>query len=402
MSHQRIDGERAPRVTIGMPVYNGDDHVEEAIDSALAQTWRDLELVICDNASTDRTDEICRRLAAADARIRYYRNPENLGAAGNFRRCFELARGEFFSWLSHDDLFGPKYLERCVQVLDESPASVVMCFSSEVRLTYEGDPWRDEDRMSWYEANPPYDRVSFSRLMRVPDRRFPRMEFGVARRSAMARTSLIRPVPYSDLIYIAELRLLGEFREVPEPLFFRRSHFITGDFKDAKRRSVPDELLFYDPKSRSSMRTEIGAQLALLKARLDLVWSAALPRKTKLGYSVATLFGHAVIRGFTPFSMARLYLRNLPLRAWESVSAKLLRLSSNHYLFHRCWVLFAGLRHRDSDLVALAVSPSSADTRGKMQTYIASRLARRRDAHAKRLLLEWKEEAKQPQPVREP
>lgn len=118
--------ERAPRVSIGLPVYNGQDYLSQALDALLAQTYSDFELVISDNASMDDTEEICRQYAARDGRIRYHRSEENLGAAPNFNRAFELSRAEYFKWAAHDDLCGPEYLERTVAVLD-GDASVVLC-----------------------------------------------------------------------------------------------------------------------------------------------------------------------------------------------------------------------------------------------------------------------------------
>ena len=114
-----------PRVTIGLPVYNGQNYLVETLESLLAQTYTDFELVISDNASTDRTEAICRQYAAGDARIRYYRNDENIGASANYNRAFELGRGEYFKWAAHDDLLAPTYLERCVEVLDANPDVVL-------------------------------------------------------------------------------------------------------------------------------------------------------------------------------------------------------------------------------------------------------------------------------------
>ena len=96
-----------PRVSIGLPVYNGDNYLAETLDSILAQTFTDFELIISDNGSTDRTEAICRRYAAQDHRVRYVRNPSNLGAARNYKRAFELARGEYFKWNGHDDPLAP-------------------------------------------------------------------------------------------------------------------------------------------------------------------------------------------------------------------------------------------------------------------------------------------------------
>jgi hypothetical protein len=397
---EQFQTESIPRVSIGLPVYNGDDHLAEAIESVLSQTYQNFELVICDNASTDRTEEICRKYAAQDSRVRYHRNSENIGATGNFRRTFELASAEFFNWLSHDDLLGSKYLESCLAAFDRSPANVVLCFSPQVRLTYEGDVWRDKDRMAWYEANPPYDRVSFERLMLVPDRRIPPMLFGLARREALAQTALLRPLVYADLMLIPELRLLGEFREIDEPLFFRRSHRISEDGKDSRARSVPDELKFYDPKSKSRTRTELDAQFVLLRERMHAVSRTSLPAVRRARYVAAIAFGHAVIRGLTPFTMARLHLNNRIRRAWESVSVTLLRRSGNHQLFQRSWVLFAGIRHRNSELVDLALSRLTPETEERMRDYIAGRLRLRRDTYARELLLEWSDEPERVESVR--
>jgi glycosyltransferase involved in cell wall biosynthesis len=117
-----------PRVSIGLPVYNGERFLKDALDSILSQTYRDFELIISDNASSDHTEEICRRYAARDERVRYYRYDNNVGAARNFNRVFQLSRGEYFKWAAHDDICSPGFLQRCVKILD-SDTAVVVCFS---------------------------------------------------------------------------------------------------------------------------------------------------------------------------------------------------------------------------------------------------------------------------------
>src|ERR1700742_2966611 len=108
-SHEDASGP-APTVSIGLPVFNGERYLEEALFSLLNQTFRDFELIICDNASTDRTPDICTRHAARDRRIRYARNARNLGASSNFNKCFMLARGRYFRWAAYDDKCGPEHL----------------------------------------------------------------------------------------------------------------------------------------------------------------------------------------------------------------------------------------------------------------------------------------------------
>ena len=110
-----------PSVSIGLPVYNGEPFVERAINAVLAQTYSDFELVISDNGSTDRTEEICREFAGRDARVKYVRAERNQGAIWNFNRVFELSQGEYFKWAAADDVFLPTFLEKCAQVLDDNP-----------------------------------------------------------------------------------------------------------------------------------------------------------------------------------------------------------------------------------------------------------------------------------------
>ena len=122
-----------PAVSVGLPVYNGERYLAEAIESVLRQTFADFELVISDNASTDRTAEICRSFARADGRVRYHRNEANLGALPNFNRVFDLGRGRYFKWAAHDDVLRPELLRRCVDVLEDNRDAVV-CESDALSL----------------------------------------------------------------------------------------------------------------------------------------------------------------------------------------------------------------------------------------------------------------------------
>lgn len=109
------DRTTAPRLSIGMPVYNGEAYVREAIDSLLAQTAGDFELIISDNASTDSTPVICRAYAAKDPRVRYIRQEVNLGAAGNFIFVLKAARYEYFMWAACDDTWSTNWVETLMQ-----------------------------------------------------------------------------------------------------------------------------------------------------------------------------------------------------------------------------------------------------------------------------------------------
>jgi glycosyltransferase involved in cell wall biosynthesis len=129
------DVRRQPRVTVGLPVFNGGRFLGEAMDSLLAQDFADFEIVICDDASTDETAAIYRRYAALDSRIRIIRNPVHVGGVGNFRRALVEARGELFTWLAQDDLCDATYLSRLVEVFDRNQ-DAVSCLSG---LRFIGD-----------------------------------------------------------------------------------------------------------------------------------------------------------------------------------------------------------------------------------------------------------------------
>ena len=117
-----------------MPVYNGAAYLESAIRSLLAQTYTDLQLIICDNASTDATPEICKAIAAEDSRVRYIRNRENVGLAANWNKAFEFSRSPFFKWHAYDDLCEPTFLEECMDRFREDP-DIICAYSLATRRT---------------------------------------------------------------------------------------------------------------------------------------------------------------------------------------------------------------------------------------------------------------------------
>ena len=128
----------APRVSIGLPVYNGERWLSQSVESILAQSFTDFELVICDNASTDGTEAICRGFAGRDERVRYLRNARNIGGMRNATLVFEQARGEYFRWAAHDDVCEPTLIERLVEVLDDHP-EVVAAVSPSISIDGDGN-----------------------------------------------------------------------------------------------------------------------------------------------------------------------------------------------------------------------------------------------------------------------
>lgn len=110
-----------PKVSIGMPVFNGEKFIRKALDSLLTQTLTDFELIISDNASTDRTANICKEYAAKDKRITYTRQPENMGMLWNFSFVLNEAKAKYFMWAACDDIWDKGYIGQCVNYLDNKP-----------------------------------------------------------------------------------------------------------------------------------------------------------------------------------------------------------------------------------------------------------------------------------------
>lgn len=214
------------KVSLGMPVFNAERFIKEALESIVKQSFEDFELVISDNCSTDNTEAICREYASGDERIRYFRQRANYGVVHNFNAAFRLTSGEYFKWAAADDVCGRDYLLRCVEVLDQDP-TVVLAWPTTKGIDENGEPAvlfnEVSDLNSANSTYAPDPVVRFRRLMQNMwwvDGPF----YGLTRASVLSRTSL-HPHHYSgDQILIAELALLGRFYEVPEELFFSRTH----------------------------------------------------------------------------------------------------------------------------------------------------------------------------------
>jgi glycosyltransferase involved in cell wall biosynthesis len=123
---------------MGLPVYNGEAYLEEAMASILAQDFEDFELIVSDNASTDATEDICRRLAGRDSRIRYHRFDHNVGGARNFNHVFEMSSAPYFKWVADDDVHASCHLRRCVEVLDSAPREVALVYPKTVLIDKTG------------------------------------------------------------------------------------------------------------------------------------------------------------------------------------------------------------------------------------------------------------------------
>jgi glycosyltransferase involved in cell wall biosynthesis len=229
-----------PLVSIGMPVYNGENFIIESLDSLLAQTCTDFELIVCDNASNDRTGEIVQSYAERDSRIRYHRNETNIGASANYNLSFELARGKYFKWAAHDDICAPTYLERCIEALERDPG-VVLAYTQAKAIDGQGNLVKVYPGKHYF--NSPSPRIRFYEFVVDPH---PIVAvFGVMRREVLGRTRLIGKYSGSDRPLLSEMSLLGKFFEVPDYLFFYRFHEAQS-WGGAKSRHAMQA--WYDPR----------------------------------------------------------------------------------------------------------------------------------------------------------
>lgn len=238
-----------PRVSIGLPVYNGQRYMEAALSALLAQTFTDFELVISDNASTDRTSEICQKYAAADPRVRYYRNETNLGANPNFNRVLELSRGEYFRWAAYDDVCMPQYLARCVEALD-SDRKAVLAHTRTTIIDEAGnfidthpDALAKRGILPHEIDDPPRQLDSAWPVTRFRDlllkTKWCFEIFGLMRREMVLQTGGHADFYGTDKVILAYLALQGRFVEVPEKLFLRRHHpQQSSSLKSAKQRAL--------------------------------------------------------------------------------------------------------------------------------------------------------------------
>ena len=249
----------APRLTIGLPVYNGENYLAASIEALLGQTYEDFELVISDNASTDGTADICRRYERQDSRIRYLRQARNIGGASNHNCLVQLARGELFKWASADDLFARDMLKRCVDALDELP-NVVLAHSW--TATFDGSGAARAVEYSLATASPS-----------APER-FRSVLFanggddteGVIRLSVLRRTPLLASYHNSDRTLSAELSLHGPFYQVPDWLYFRRDH---DERANRAFKTVRDWCANLDPRRADPLRNPV------IRIYAEYVWGFA-------------------------------------------------------------------------------------------------------------------------------
>ncbi len=238
-----------PKVSIGVPVYNGQRYLEYALRSLLAQTYSDFELIICDNASTDQTAKICQDFASTDPRVKYHRNEKNIGANPNFNRVLELAGGEYFRWAAYDDICQPTYLQRCVEALNADPEASL----AHTRTAIIDDTGRRIDTDPTTLAingltvedvqDPPRRLSSNCHVARYNDilirTKWCFEIFGLFRTETVRLTGGMGDFYGTDKVLLSTVALQGKFIEINEELFLRRHHAgQSSQIKTASQRAI--------------------------------------------------------------------------------------------------------------------------------------------------------------------
>jgi glycosyltransferase involved in cell wall biosynthesis len=210
-----------PQVSIALPVYNGEKFIEFTIKSVLDQDYNDLELIITDNRSTDRTKEICLDLAETDPRIRYVENPRNLGAAPNYNAGYALARGKYLKWSAHDDLISPNFISATVSALETHP-DATLAFGRTICIDTDGNEIPGDDHNETQSILEDEPHIRFHRAIVESGTCFP--IFGLFRMDLLRKSTLHRSYYGSDRALIAETALLGKCLLVDEAIFYNREH----------------------------------------------------------------------------------------------------------------------------------------------------------------------------------
>lgn len=248
-------------------MYNGSRFLRHALESLLGQSFSDIELIVSDNASTDETEEICREFAVRDARIRYVRQAENIGAMRNWNFVANEARGKYFKWSSASDYCAPDMLTRCFVAMEADP-DIVLCYGQTCLVDQE------TGKLTMYAGN-------IEIMEQRPHERFLKLRGslklnnaygGLIRTKALRCTLLNRLYPGGDIILMAELALMGRFMLLPQTLLYRRM----GRETSSNELSAADLAVFLDPRKTHNtnflhLSTHLGYLGAALRAPINPV-----------------------------------------------------------------------------------------------------------------------------------
>lgn len=238
--------DHIPQVSVGMPVYNGEDGLEDAIQDILKQSFKDIEIVISDNGSTDGTADICQKYAAQDDRIRYVRQPETVCATDNFNFVLKESRAPFFMWAAHDDVRSPDFIEKLLAALQNNDEAILACGDIvntggeapvEVPIDFANENWSPIKRLR---------RTAIDQLYQL---------YGLWRRDLLLQLTWEHTDWWHDTPPMMAASLLGDFIHVPGPIFYYRGS--QHHFFDWRHRPGPQGFMV-DVKNLGRRARDVG------------------------------------------------------------------------------------------------------------------------------------------------
>jgi glycosyltransferase involved in cell wall biosynthesis len=272
-----------PLVSIGLPVYNGENFIAEAIECVQSQTFSDWELIISDNNSTDHTLLICRDIADKDSRIRIYQNTRNMGVLPNYNKVFQLSRGKYFKWMAHDDLFGGDFIASCIGELEDRQNA--LAFPRIVSIDINGRliSRQEKEDLSIISASAE-SRVwqLMSLLAQSTDILW--AQFGLIRRSILEETRLMDLYSGSDQVLLLEISLRGNLKQISRELFYRRVHPSASTLR--RGWTAKDRALFANADDR---RRVVFPNCRMMKEHFARIWNYNMSSSAKVKCNIAIM-----------------------------------------------------------------------------------------------------------------
>lgn len=296
-----------PLVSIGMPVYNGELYLRQALDSLLAQDYQNFELIISDNASTDATAEICQEYLAKDPRIQYTRNSSNIGPLANFFKVLDRSDGEYFMWACHDDSWEESFISTLLEPFRAKEGTVMVCCDFDEVYHVTGKVVGHTPLNTRLNLNNSIFENAKS-IIHVPIAQFFYGLYSTKTLKASRFSQRRKTYDFSDLLLINEMSLTGKVHFVPEKLFHDGVKEAVRPVYSIAKRRLPGFRLTYRTYYLASLRF-IAAAASLTLAQklylmnlltnqvLDLIaWHEAIPDFAKKIIRTAVSLSHRLSR----------------------------------------------------------------------------------------------------------
>lgn len=272
-----------PLVSIGLPVYNGENFVAEAIQCVLDQTFFHWELIICDNSSTDRTVAICREFADRDSRISVHQNARNMGVSFNYNEVFRLSRGQYFKWMAHDDLFAPQFIESCIKEL-EKDERLVLVFPKMCYVAADGRLLRRQASELSVLGPTAESRAKQVMSLATQGMDFIWLTYGLIRRDVLKQSGAMGLFAGDDQVLLFKIALCGGIKQLKEEMFFRREH---AEASTCKRGSTVRERAKF--AYADDNRRLVLPWCRMLKEHLTCLLHSPIPFRSRLRCTSAVL-----------------------------------------------------------------------------------------------------------------